>query len=213
MMSIPLTLLGALVCAMNTHADVVPQKDFDLQKMAGKWYLTGFASNADWFTRRKSVMNFGTITMTPTATGNVTLSFASLTSNGSCWVATYLGEKTETPGRFTFYAARWKNENDMRIVDVKYDEYALIYTNRTTMVHTNKTAEDHPHETKAGASEVLTNLYTRNAQPSPELEEAFQKFSKEALILPENIVTQQNMGECQEAQDTQTPDGHGAEQS
>ncbi|CAB1333072.1 unnamed protein product [Coregonus sp. 'balchen'] len=37
----------------------------------------------------------------------------------------------------------WNNENDMRVVDVKYDEYALIHTIKT----------------KGGVSTVLNKLY------------------------------------------------------
>ncbi|KAJ8278178.1 hypothetical protein GJAV_G00084770 [Gymnothorax javanicus] len=180
MMSALLTLLGVLLCAMNTHANAVPQKDFNLEKMGGKWYLFGIASNSEWFTAKKSEMKVGTVTMTPTATGDLSLSLTGQKSNGTCWKMTHLAEKTETPGKFTFYNQCWKNDNDMRIVDVKYDEYALVHTTKT----------------KAGVSAVQINLYTRGVQPSPELVKKFQELSKEAAILPENTVILPKNGEC-----------------
>lgn len=39
----------------------------------------------------------------------------------------------------------WNNDNDMRIVDVVYDDYALVHTIKT----------------KDGVSQVLNNLYSK----------------------------------------------------
>lgn len=47
--------------------------------MAGKWYLVGFASNAEWFVNHKSEMKMGTVMMTPTAEGDLNFSLASAT--------------------------------------------------------------------------------------------------------------------------------------
>lgn len=43
----------------------------------------------------------------------------------------------------------WNNDNDMRIVDVVYDEYALVHTIKT----------------KNGVSEVLNKLYSEFVLP------------------------------------------------
>ncbi|KAJ8278179.1 hypothetical protein GJAV_G00084780 [Gymnothorax javanicus] len=157
---------------MNSHAGVLPQKDFNLQKMAGKWYLVGFASNSEWFTTTKSQMKVLTVIMTPSSGGDLAVSHASLNPDGSCKRTAQVSKKTETPGRFIFYSQTWKNDNDMCIVDVKYDEYALVHTTKT----------------QAGVSEILTNLYTRDAQPSRALVKKFQDLSKRAKILPENVL-------------------------
>lgn len=45
--------------------------------MGGKWYVAGFATNADWFVNKKSEMKMGTAMMTPTAEGDLNLSLAS----------------------------------------------------------------------------------------------------------------------------------------
>lgn len=47
--------------------------------MAGKWYLVGFASNAEWFVNKKAEMKMGTVMMTPTAEGHLNFSLASAT--------------------------------------------------------------------------------------------------------------------------------------
>lgn len=53
-------------------------RDVDPQ-MAGKWYLIGFATNAQWFTNRRASMKMGTAVFTPTADGDLDMSYASLT--------------------------------------------------------------------------------------------------------------------------------------
>lgn len=45
--------------------------------MAGKWYVAGFATNADWFVNKKSEMKMGTAMMMPTAEGDLNFSLAS----------------------------------------------------------------------------------------------------------------------------------------
>ncbi|KAJ0059639.1 hypothetical protein NL108_009149, partial [Boleophthalmus pectinirostris] len=111
--------------------------------MAGKWYIVGFATNSQWFVSHKDSMKMGTSIMTPTDIGDIDLNYANLNSDGSCWRMTHLAKKTDTPGRFTFHSQRWNNDNDMRVVDVIYDDYALIHTIKT----------------KDGVSEVLNKLY------------------------------------------------------
>lgn len=93
----------------------------------------------------------------------------------------------------------WSNDNDMRVVDAKFDEYALIHTIKT----------------KGGVSEVLNKLYSkssicpnytavtfswinakrtlnvsstgRSAVLSDDLKEKFRQFCLDTSILEENI--------------------------
>merc|ERR1719498_1458938 len=140
-----LRMLSALMCAWAACAEVTPVKDFDLQKMAGKWYMVGFATNAPWFVNHKDSMKMGTALITPTEGGDMDLSYSNLRDDGTCWRMTHLAKKSETPGRFTFPSQIWNNDNDMSITDVVYDNYALVHTIKT----------------KNGVSEVLNKLYTR----------------------------------------------------
>ncbi|CAL8267485.1 unnamed protein product [Merluccius merluccius] len=166
-----LSVLGTLLCSLLVTSDVVPQDNFNLQAVAGKWYLIGFATNAQWFVDHRANMRMGTAMLTPTAAGDLQMSYASLRSDASCWRMGHLAKKTDVPGKFTFKSERMDNDNDMRVVDVKYDEYALIYNLKT----------------KGGVSSVLNKLYGRETQLSPQLLEKFRQFSLENGILPENI--------------------------
>lgn len=47
-------------------------------QMAGKWYIVGFATNAQWFVNHKAGMKVGTAMLVPTAGGDLDLSYANL---------------------------------------------------------------------------------------------------------------------------------------
>lgn len=175
-----LTLLGAVLCSLAVSSEVNPPADFNLQGMAGKWYLVGFATNAQWFVVRKDSMKMGTALLTPTADGDMDISYSSLNSDGSCWRMNNLATKTTVPGKFTYTSQRWGNVNDMRVVDVKYDEYALTQTIKT----------------KGDDSTVVNKLYGRGVDLSPELLEKFRQFSLDTGVQPENIAFLPKNGEC-----------------
>ncbi|XP_060910767.1 palmitoyltransferase ZDHHC23-A-like [Labrus mixtus] len=149
--------------------------------MAGKWYLVGFATNAEWFVSRKASMKMGTTMITPTADGDLDISYASLNSDGSCWRMNNLAKKADMPGKFTY--SSWGNQNDMRVVEVNYDQYALTHTIKT----------------KAGDNAVVNKLYGRGADLGADLLEKFKQFSLENGILPENIAILPKNGECSAA--------------
>lgn len=178
-----LRMLAVLMCVLTACAEVMPVKDFDLEKFGGKWYIVGFATNAQWFVENKADMKIGTAVIVPTAGGDLDLSYANLNPDGTCWRMTHMAMKTNTPGRFTFHSQIWKNENDMRVVDIVYDDYALVHTIKT----------------KDGVSEVLNKLYSRAPESSATLQQRFRQFSMETGILPDNIVNLPKNAECPEA--------------
>ncbi|CAB1316029.1 unnamed protein product [Coregonus sp. 'balchen'] len=178
MTTIMLRALGALLCSLVVTAEVMPQGDFNLQGVAGKWYVIGFATNAQWFVKHRAEMKMGTAMLTPTADGDMDMAYARRNADGSCWRMNHLAKKTNLPGKFIYKSERWNNENDMRVVDVKYDEYALIHT-----------------KTK-GVSAVLTNLYARGTDLSPDLLQKFRQFSLDTGVRPENIAIFPKNDEC-----------------
>ncbi|KAK7123841.1 hypothetical protein R3I93_022069 [Phoxinus phoxinus] len=179
-MTVALKMLCVLLCAVFASAEVMPMTDFDLEKMGGKWYLVGFATNAEWFVRHKASMKMGTAVLAPTEEGDLDLTYSNLQSDGSCWTMSHLAKKTETPGRFVFHSHRWGNDNDMRVVDAKFDEYALVHTIKT----------------KGDVSEVLNKLYSRTAEITDDLKEKFRQFSLDTGILEEHIAILPPNGEC-----------------
>ncbi|XP_033841824.1 lipocalin-like [Periophthalmus magnuspinnatus] len=165
-----LRMLGVLLCALAACAEIAPAADFDLAKVAGKWYTVGFASNSEWCVNHRDTMKMGSTIITPTETGNLKLSFSTLKSDGSCLRATHVAKKTDTPGRFIFHSEVWNN--DMRVVEVVYDNYALV----------------HIIKTKNGVQLVLNKLYSRTTQASNDLQQKFRQFSLDTGVLAENIL-------------------------
>ncbi|KAM7370018.1 hypothetical protein PAMP_011304 [Pampus punctatissimus] len=178
-----LRTVAALMCMLAASADIMPVNDFDVEKFGGKWYIVGFATNAQWFVVNKAGTKVGTAVIVPTAGGDMDLSYANLNANGTCWRMTHMAKKTDTPGRFTFHSQIWNNDNDMRIVDVLYDDYALVHTIKT----------------KNGVSEVLNKLYSRTPESSATLQQKFRQFSTETGVLPDNIAILASNAECPEA--------------
>ncbi|XP_056141069.1 palmitoyltransferase ZDHHC23-A-like [Lampris incognitus] len=148
--------------------------------VAGKWYLIGFATNAQWFVNHRSSMKMGTAMLTPTADGDLDMTYASLNADGSCWRMHHLAKKTGVPGRFIFKSERWSNDNDMRVVDVNYAEYALVHTIKK----------------KGSVSTVLNKLYGRGVEVRPELVQKFKQFSLDTGVLAENIAILPRNVEC-----------------
>uniref|UniRef100_A0A669EJN4 Zgc:153704 n=1 Tax=Oreochromis niloticus TaxID=8128 RepID=A0A669EJN4_ORENI len=162
------TLLGVVLCSlMVSSSEILPQADFDLQAMAGKWYLIGICSNAQWFVSRKANMKTGTAIIKPTEDGGIELS-----NNGTCRKMENLANKTEVPGKFTYRSRYWGYVSDLRMVDVKYDEYGLTYS----------------FNTRGNETFVVNRLYGRSLDLSAELQEKFRQFCLQTSILPENIV-------------------------
>ena len=47
-------------------------------QVAGKWYMVGFATNADWFVSRKPEMKKGMATLIPKPNGDLEMDYSSL---------------------------------------------------------------------------------------------------------------------------------------
>ncbi|KAK9536689.1 hypothetical protein VZT92_006452 [Zoarces viviparus] len=179
-MTFPLTLLGALLCSLTVSSEVVPQADFDVQGIAGKWYLLGFATNAKWFVNSRASMKMATAMVTPTADGELDLSYSSLKSDGSCWRMNNVAKKTDVAGKFTYRGRGGMKE--VYMVDVKCDEYALVHTTKS--------------KGSTGNPTVVNKLFGRAVDLSADLLEKFRQFSLETGILPENIAFLPKNAEC-----------------
>ncbi|XP_077597324.1 palmitoyltransferase ZDHHC23-A-like isoform X2 [Stigmatopora nigra] len=147
--------------------------------MAGKWYLIGFASNGQWFVQHRDSMKMGTAMLNPTPDGDLDISYASVKPDGTCWRMNNLAKKTDVPGKFTYTTSRG-NDNELRLLDVDYDQYALTHTIKT----------------EGGNPIVVNKLYGRGMDLSQDLLEKFRQFSLGTGILAENIAFLPQNGEC-----------------
>ncbi|KAI4792292.1 hypothetical protein KUCAC02_033473 [Chaenocephalus aceratus] len=175
-----LMMLVALMCALTVCADITPAADFDLQKMSGKWYTVGLASNSQWFVNHKAGIKTGTVVIVLTEGGDMDLTYASLKDDGSCFRPIQSAQKTETPGRFTFHSQVGINDNVVTIVEVVYDDYALV----------------HIIKTKEEVSEASVAVYSRTPESSEVVQQKFTQLALEAGVLPDNAVILPQIAEC-----------------
>ncbi|KAK6315641.1 prostaglandin D2 synthase a isoform X2 [Coregonus clupeaformis] len=120
------TVATAMVCLMGVYGDVQPQRDFDLQRFAGKWYRVGLAYDSPGFTalyRDKLRVSMGILN--PQTNGNVNLTMWTQRSSG-CRSKFYTYEKTAIPGAFTYFSTRHNKVKDITVVETNYNEYALV---------------------------------------------------------------------------------------
>ncbi|NXJ79045.1 LIPO protein, partial [Trogon melanurus] len=173
------TLLGllglALLGALHAQDDVPVQPDFQQDKLTGKWFSVGLASNSDWFKEKKHLMKMCTTVISASADGNLEVT-STYPKGDQCVTRNSLYTKTEQPGRFSYTSPRWGSKHDIRVVETNYDEYALVATQIA----------------KSTGSSTMVLLYSRTKELSPERLERFTQFSRERgltddeiLILPE----------------------------
>ncbi|XP_067263583.1 lipocalin-like isoform X1 [Chanodichthys erythropterus] len=165
-----LGLLGVLLCALAVSSDVTPQPDFNIKRMAGKWYLIGIANSDEWFVNCKAGLKMGVAMLTPTDEGDLEMAYSSLNPDGTCWRINQFVTKSDFPGIFSFNSKRWETYK-ITFVDVKYDEYVLIHTVKT----------------KDGSTTVVSKLYGRTPDLSQVVLDKFTMFSWKQGILSKNI--------------------------
>ncbi|KAF3848940.1 hypothetical protein F7725_015437 [Dissostichus mawsoni] len=100
-----LAVVMVTLCVMMVDADVKPQKDFNLQRFAGRWYRLGLAYDSPSFVpfRSKLRASMGLVTAMPN--GNVNLTMWELTPLG-CVTQVYNYERTNVAGQFSYFSTR-----------------------------------------------------------------------------------------------------------
>ncbi|XP_031658086.1 neutrophil gelatinase-associated lipocalin [Oncorhynchus kisutch] len=194
------TMATAMVCLMGVHGDVQPQREFDLQRFAGKWYRVGLAYDSPGFTapyRDKLRVSMGILN--PQTNGDVNLTMWTQRSTG-CRSKLYTYEKTAIPGAFTYFSTRHNKVKDITVVETNYNEYALVlkhkkmdreYTQVALYVETNynEYALVLKHK-KMDREYTQVALYGRSQKVKPEVIQKFKDFAtshgfpKDAILTP-----------------------------
>ncbi|CAK6959326.1 prostaglandin D2 synthase a [Scomber scombrus] len=159
-------------CLIMVHADVKPQKDFSLQKFAGKWYRVGLAYDSPRFAPYRDRIKASMGLITPLANGNVNLTMWDITPLG-CQSKMYQYEKTTVPGQFNYFSTRHNMVKDITVVETNYTEYALVLKHQVFNREYTQVA-----------------LYGRNQRVRTDIIQKFkafaqsQGFPKEAILTP-----------------------------
>ncbi|XP_037609506.1 prostaglandin D2 synthase a [Sebastes umbrosus] len=123
--TVAVAVVMVMSCVMMVDADVKPQRDFNLQLFAGRWYRVGLAYDSPHFTPFRDKLKASQGIVTALANGNVNLTMWDVTPYG-CVRKVYNYEKTTVAGQFTYFSARHNMVKDITVVDTNYTDYAVV---------------------------------------------------------------------------------------
>ncbi|KFU85344.1 Lipocalin, partial [Chaetura pelagica] len=174
------TLLGvlglALLGALQAQDGIPVQSDFQQDKLTGRWYTIGLASNSNWFKDKKHLMKMCTTIISTTADGNleVTSTYPKL---DTCQRIELLYQQSGQAGHYV--AAQEKR--DLRVMETDYSHYAIVYQ---------------VHQNDQEASTAL-QLLTRKQDLSPQLLQKFRVFIPSVGLTEDVLTILPKSGECQ----------------
>ncbi|XP_065146448.1 neutrophil gelatinase-associated lipocalin isoform X2 [Paramisgurnus dabryanus] len=166
------TVVLGMLCLIDAQASVQPQKSFDLQRFAGKWYRVGFAYDSPGFVPYRSKLTISMGIVEPKENGDVDMTMWNLKPS-SCQRKVYVYEKTSVPGVFNYYSTRHKRVKDVTVVETNYTEYALVFKHK-----------------KFNKEYTQVALYGRTKKLRSDLIEKFRAyaiargFSRESILTP-----------------------------
>ncbi|KAM9456074.1 neutrophil gelatinase-associated lipocalin [Clarias gariepinus] len=171
-----ITLLSVtltMVLLMDVHADVKPQRNFDVKRFAGRWYRVGLAYNSAAFAQHRNKLAVCMGVVEPKSNGDVVMTVWRTKSSFLCQKEVYKYEKTSVPGVFTYFSTRHGRMKDVTVVETNYSEFALIHKHR-----------------KFHREFTQVSLYSRTQKLRPEVIEKFKRyalqhgFPEESIIIP-----------------------------
>ncbi|NXB77529.1 LIPO protein, partial [Donacobius atricapilla] len=175
-----LSILGlALLGTLHAQDSIPVQTDFQQDKLTGRWYSIGLASNSKWFKEKRHLMKMCTTIISSTAEGNLEVT-STYPKGDQCVTRNSLYTKTEQPGRFSYTSPRWGSKHNIHVVDTNYEEYALVATQIS----------------KSTDSSTMVLLYSRTKELSPERLEMFTQFSREQGLTDDEILILPQTGEA-----------------
>ncbi|XP_053501921.1 prostaglandin D2 synthase a isoform X2 [Ictalurus furcatus] len=123
MMKITLVSITVTIALLlEVHADVLPQKNFDLKRFAGRWYRVGLAYNSPGFARHRNKLTICMGVVEPKENGDVMMTVWK-TKSSICQKEVYKYEKTAVPGVFTYFSTRRSQKLRPEVIE-KFKKYA-----------------------------------------------------------------------------------------
>ncbi|XP_071760788.1 neutrophil gelatinase-associated lipocalin [Centroberyx gerrardi] len=165
------TVVMVILGVMMVHADIQPQRDFNLQRFAGKWYRVGLAYDSPGFVPYRDKLRISMGMITPQSNGNVNLTMWAIRPTG-CHSKLYQYERTTVPGQFTYFSARHNKIKDITVVETNYTEYALVLKHK-----------------KFEREYTQVALYGRSQRVKPEIIQKFKTFATSRGFPRESILT------------------------
>nr|BAA13453.1 alpha1-microglobulin/bikunin precursor (AMBP) [Xenopus laevis] len=156
------------------------QENFDLQRIYGKWYDIAIGSTCKWLKHHKEKFNMGTLELSDGETDGEVRIVNTRMRHGTCSQIVGSYQKTETPGKFDYFNARWGTTIQNYIVFTNYNEYVIMQMRKK----------------KGSETTTTVKLYGRSPDLRPTLVDEFRQFALAQGIPEDSIVMLPNNGEC-----------------
>ncbi|XP_005055377.1 PREDICTED: lipocalin-like isoform X1 [Ficedula albicollis] len=216
------TLLSVLALALlgTLHAqDSIPvQADFQQDKLTGRWYSIGLASNSNWFKEKRHLMKMCTTIISSTAEGNLEVT-STYPKGDQCVTRNSLYSKTEQPGRFSYTSPRecpasvgqpqtcsqsccpcscLGADLELRAELCPMSPTGWGSKHNIHVVETNydEYALVATQISKGTGSSTMVLLYSRTKELSPERLEMFTQFSREQGLADDEILILPRTDKC-----------------
>ncbi|XP_010607121.1 prostaglandin-H2 D-isomerase [Fukomys damarensis] len=172
-----LGMLGMLGVLQTAAQAQILLSDFQQEKFMGRWFSAGLASNSSWFREKKASMSMCSTVVAPSADGGLNLTSTFLRKD-QCETWTMQLQPSENPGSYSYQSPRWGHTSLISVVEVNYDEYALLDTKGI----------DHDFH--------MATLYSRTQTLRAELKEKFSTFCKVQGFTEDTIVFPPQTDKC-----------------
>ncbi|MCI4392652.1 hypothetical protein PGIGA_G00148420 [Pangasianodon gigas] len=178
-------LAVAVLCSVVlwTHSfnssDIQPQPDFELEQFTGEWYRVGWAYDHPLVIEHKNKFLISRGHLIANENGGANLTMWTMNSLKTCEVSSYVYEKTELPGVFTYFSQRHKIEKDITVVETNYTDYGVVLKYRNMKKEYTQLA-----------------LYGRKPELRPEVVENFRSFALSIGFPEEAIITPAILDPC-----------------
>ncbi|XP_066057387.1 lipocalin-like isoform X1 [Chamaea fasciata] len=214
------TLLSILALLGTLHAqDSIPvQTDFQQDKLTGRWYSIGLASNSNWFKEKRHLMKMCTTIISSTAEGNLEVT-STYPKGDQCVTRNSLYTKTEQPGRFSYTSPRecpvsvgqFRTRSQPCCpcsflgADLELRaELCLMSPTGWGSKHNVYVVDTNYEEyalvatqiSKSTGSSTMVLLYSRTKELSPERLEMFTQFSREQGLTDDEILILPQTDKC-----------------
>ncbi|XP_015272265.1 PREDICTED: complement component C8 gamma chain [Gekko japonicus] len=165
---------------ISTAEDIQVQENFDEERFYGKWYEMAVGSNCPWVKKYKDRYTMGTLVVAPGQSREEISMATTRLRQGVCSQITGVYQKTDIPGKFTYYNSRWDANIETFVVHTNYNEYAIFVTKKNSTHGLTTTAK----------------IYGRSPELREDLMAEFRQLSLDLGIPEDSIFTLINKGEC-----------------
>ncbi|XP_048368981.1 protein AMBP [Sphaerodactylus townsendi] len=163
-----------------TTEDIQVQENFDEERFYGKWYDIVVGSTCPWLKKYKDRYTMGTMVVGPGQSDREISMTTTRLRHGICSQVTGQYQKTDIPGKLTYYNPKWDANIESFVVRTNYNEYAIIVSKKSSTRGLTTTAK----------------IYGRSSELREDLMAEFRQFALDLGIPEDSISTLINKGEC-----------------